>query len=224
MLFSLLEGRNVFLVLIVLSLVFLPVIGFAQEKELNPADTKTGSARTEGIAGDSQVEAPGADASAEEATAASPEYDYTEPAFTETKASYPLMILRTFAVLAVIIVVIWLIFRFLLKSRNKVISDTEIIKILATFPLAANRLIKVVDIAGKILILGVTDANINLITEVEDKELIDRIKLISSQEALGRGSFKEQFFKLIGGRPFTRAGEANYLRGYKDRINRMKRL
>jgi flagellar biogenesis protein FliO len=153
-----------------------------------------------------------------------PQYEYTEPEFDETRTSYPQLILRTVAVLAVIVVVIYLIFRFLLRSRNRIVSDTEMIKVLATFPLAANRLIKVVDIAGKILILGVTDANINLITEVEDKEIVDRIKLLSSKEGVGGGTFKDQFFKLLGGKGWSRTGETSYLRGYRDRINKMKKL
>lgn len=153
-----------------------------------------------------------------------PDYEYTEPEFDQNRTSYPLLILRTVAVLAVIVVVIYLIFRFLLRSRSRVIADTEMIRVLATFPLAANRLIKVVDIAGKILVLGVTDANITLITEVEDKELVDRIRLLSSKEGADRGSFKEQFFKLLGGKGLSRAKDAGYLRGYRDRINRMKKL
>jgi flagellar biogenesis protein FliO len=153
-----------------------------------------------------------------------PDYEYTEPDFDQNRTSYPLLILRTVAVLAVIVIVIYLIFRFLLRSRNRVIADTEMIRVLATFPLAANRLIKVVDIAGKILVLGVTDANITLITEVEDKELVDRIRLLSSKEGADRGSFKEQFLKLLGGRGLSRATDAGQLRGYRDRINRMKKL
>jgi flagellar biosynthetic protein FliO len=153
-----------------------------------------------------------------------PEYDYTEPEFGENRTSYPLLILRTVAVLAVIIIAIYLVFRFLLKGRNRAVSDTEMIKVLATYPISANRLIKVVDIAGKILVLGVTDSNINLITEVEDKEISDRIKLLSSKEVPGRGTFREQFVKLLGGRGVSKANDASYLRGYKDRINKMKKL
>ena len=202
-------------IIIVLSLLLLPCIGFAQSdealthKEMTPVDTEIG--RTDLGSTEGEAEAPLA-------------YDYTEPEFAETRTSYPILIIRTLVVLAVIVVAIWLIFKFLLRSRNKTVSDSEMIKVLATFPLAANRVIKVIDIAGKVLILGVTDSNINLITEVEDKELIDRIKLVSSQEASGKGSFKEQFFKLIGGRAFSKAGDVGYLRGYKDRINRMKKL
>jgi len=154
-----------------------------------------------------------------------PDYEYTEPEFTDNETSYTMLILRTIAVLAVVVVVIYLIFRFLLKRRNRIVADTEMIRVLATFPLAANRVMKVVDIAGKILVLGVTDSNINLITELEDKEIVDRLRLMGSKEGAGTGSFKEQFFKLLGGRVRgPKPGEPGYLRGYKDRIDKMKKM
>ena len=208
-------------ILVLLLLLFLPCIGFAQEEKSRPNDVLSNPELAPSDSGDESADV---DESGEGVAAAPLEYDYTDPEFGETRTSYPLLIVRTLAVLAVIVVAIWLIFRFLLKSRNKLVADTEMIKVLATFPLAANRLIKVINVAGKVLILGVTDSNINLITEVEDKELIDRINLLSSQEASGKGSFKEQFFKLLGGRAFNKAGDVGYLRGYKDRISRMKKL
>ncbi|MBN2324207.1 MAG: flagellar biosynthetic protein FliO [Spirochaetes bacterium] len=152
-------------------------------------------------------------------------YEYTDPEFAGTETSYAMLILRTVAVLAVIVMAIYLIFRFLLKGRNRIVADTEMIRVLGTFPLAANRLIKIVDIAGKILVLGVTESNINLIMELEDKEIVDRLRLLSSKEGTGATSFKEQFLKLLGGRGGgSKPGEPGYLRGYKDRINRMKKM
>jgi flagellar biogenesis protein FliO len=153
-----------------------------------------------------------------------PDYEYKEPEFVGNKTSYPFLILRTLAVLGVIIVGIYLLFRLLLKNKNKIVTDSEIIKVLATYPLAANRVIQVVDIAGQVLILGVSDSNINLITEITDKEVIDRIKLMSSQESRVATSFRDQFFKLIGGRTLSRPGQISYLSGYKKRIDRMKKF
>jgi len=155
---------------------------------------------------------------------APPAYEYEEPDFVEHTVSYPALILKTVAVLGALIIGIYLLFRFLLKNRNKIVTDSEIIKVLATYPLAANRIIQVVDIAGQVLVLGVSESSINLITELEDKEVIDRIKLISNKESKGTGSFKKQFFKLLGGKPVSRPGQVSYLSGYKKRINRMKRF
>ena len=151
-------------------------------------------------------------------------YEYTEPEFGENRLSYPVLVLRTLAVLAVIIIGIFLLFRVLVRKRNRLVTDTEIIKVHATFPLAANKLIQVVEIAEKMLVLGVSDANINLITEVQDKETIDRIKVMSSKESQGGQSFKDQFIKLLGGRVFQKGGQISYFTNYKKRIDRMKKL
>ncbi|HEB32225.1 MAG TPA: hypothetical protein ENI15_15350 [Spirochaetes bacterium] len=153
-----------------------------------------------------------------------PDYEYEVPEFGENRISYPFLVLRTLAVLAVIIIGMYFLFRLLIKKRNRIVTDTDIIKVLATYPLASNRLIQVVEIAGKIMILGVTDSNINLITEVEDGELVDKIKLLSSKESTGGGSFKNQFFKLMGGKGFQNSGQLSYFSNYRKRINKIKKF
>jgi flagellar biogenesis protein FliO len=153
-----------------------------------------------------------------------PDYEYTEPEFEENMLSYPMLVLRTIAVLAVIVVGLYVLFRVLVKKRNRIVTDTDIIKVHATFPLAANKLIQVVEIAEKILVLGVSDSNINLIAEVEDKETIDKIKVMSSKEKKGPLSFKDQFFKLLGGRAFPKSEQISYFNNYKKRIDKMKKL
>ena len=153
-----------------------------------------------------------------------PDYEYTEPEFEENRLSYPVLVLRTIAVLAVIVVGLYVLFRVLVKKRNRIVTDTDIIKVHATFPLAANKLIQVVEIAEKILVLGVSESNINLIAEVEDKETIDKIKVMSSKEKKGPLSFKDQFFKLLGGKAFPKSEQISYFNNYKKRIDKMKKL
>jgi len=151
-------------------------------------------------------------------------YEYQEPDLAPQKVSYTALVLRTIAILAVIIIGIYILFRVLVKNKGKLIADTDMIRVLGTYPLASNRLIQVVEIADKILILGVTDSNINLIMSVDDKEHADRIKLMSSKESRGGKTFKEQLLNLIGGKAFSRSGQISYLNNYKERINRMKKL
>lgn len=159
-----------------------------------------------------------------EGNPAEPAYEYTEPEFGGNRISYPLLVLRTIAVLAAIIVGIYLILRLFLKSRNKIVTDTGLIKVLSSYPLAANRVIQVVEIAGKIMILGVSESSINLITEVEDQEFIDKIKLLSSKESKVGGSFKDQIFKLMGGKRFQKAGQISNINSYKKRVSKFRKL
>ncbi|MFW6138057.1 MAG: FliO/MopB family protein, partial [Spirochaetota bacterium] len=151
-------------------------------------------------------------------------YQYQEPDFGGQEVSYPMMILRTIAVLGVIVIGIWLIFKFLVKKRSRVTADNEIIKVLTTYPLSANKTINIVDIGGEVLVLGVTDSSINLITKVEDKELADNIKLLSSKQTGGGGTFRDQLSKLLGGKVMNKTGQISYLSGYKKRINKMKKM
>jgi len=178
-------------------------------------------------------EAAGATADAEETSADEageglpaelPDYEYEDPEFNENGISYPMMILRTVAVMGVIIVGVYFLFRVLIKKKSKLVTDSEVISVLATYPLAANRIIQVVDIGGQVLVLGVSESSINLISELKDKEVIDRIRLASSKEQGGAGTFKETFMNLLGGKAFSKPGQISHLSGYKKRINRMRKL
>ena len=165
-----------------------------------------------------------ADGLGEAATAEAPDYEYEDPDFNENRVSYPMMILRTVAVMGVIIIGVYFLFRVLIKKKSKLVTDSEVIKVLATYPLAANRIIQVVDIGGQVLVLGVSDSSINLITELKDQESIDRIRLISSKEQGGAGTFKETFMNLLGGKALKKPGQISHLSGYQKRINRMRKL
>ncbi|EKX96527.1 flagellar biosynthetic protein FliO [Selenomonas sp. oral taxon 138] len=60
-------------------------------------------------------------------------------------------------------------------------------------PLGQNRSVCVVELFGRVFVLGVTDANIHLITEIDDPETVDEIR---SSAPAGGGVFQEQFGSL----------------------------
>jgi flagellar protein FliO/FliZ len=153
-----------------------------------------------------------------------PAYDYTAPNFGENRVSYPFLVLRTLAVLAILIIVVYLVFRVFLRNRHKIVTSTEVIKVLATYPLAGNKSLQIVQVADKVLILGITDSNINLITTLDDKETIDRIKLESSKETKGIASFRDQLLKFISGKAFGGQGQISNINEFKERIKKMKKL
>ena len=174
--------------------------------------------------GQAEREGPSGESPGETAPAEAPAYEYEDPEFNDNRVSYPLMILRTIAVMGVIIIGVYFLFRFLIRNKKKLITDSEVINVLATYPLAANRIIQVVDVGGQVLVLGVSDSSINLITELQDQEVIDRIRLANSKEKSGTGSFKDTFIGLLGGRAFTKPGQISQLSGYRKRINRMRKF
>ena len=60
-------------------------------------------------------------------------------------------------------------------------------------PLGPNRSVCVVELFGRVFVLGVTDANIHLITEIDDPETVEEIR---SAAPSGGGVFQEQFGSL----------------------------
>jgi flagellar biogenesis protein FliO len=151
-------------------------------------------------------------------------YSYEEPDFGGTEVSYTMLILRTVAIMGALLIGLYLVYRLLVKKKTRIVTDSEIIRVLATYPLATNRVIQIVDIAGDILVLGVSDANINLLSRVDDQESIDRIKLLASKENQGGTTFKDQLRNLIGGKAAGRPGGVTSLSGYRTRIEKMRKL
>lgn len=58
-------------------------------------------------------------------------------------------------------------------------------KILGILPLDNKRMIYLVDVMGKVLILGVTESNINLLGELTDKDTLDALRLQNDQPSPG---------------------------------------
>lgn len=60
-------------------------------------------------------------------------------------------------------------------------------------PLGPNRSVCVVELFGRVFVLGVTDTNIRLITEIDDPETVEEIRTSAPLEG---GVFQEQFGSL----------------------------
>jgi flagellar biogenesis protein FliO len=71
-------------------------------------------------------------------------------------------------------------------------------KVIGILPLDNRRMIYIVDIMGRVMILGVTEANINLLGELTDKDTLDSLRLQYDQPSPGM----EKLFS------FLRAGKA----------------
>ena len=82
------------------------------------------------------------------------------------------------------------------KMRNKLAVGNH--KIVATLPLGTNRAVYIVEIAGKFLILGVTDHTINVLQEITDIGEIEKMKAepISAPDAQFDKVFQRQLASL----------------------------
>jgi flagellar protein FliO/FliZ len=92
-------------------------------------------------------------------------------------------------------------YRFVTKKTGVSIFGGEAIKVLSVVPLGQNKFLQLIDVAGKVMVIGVSDNNINMITEITEKDQIDRIRILSTRKpppGASAGSFQDQVMKEIG--------------------------
>ena len=78
-------------------------------------------------------------------------------------------------VLSLILVTYYFVKKYLLKDGSLLGMDKQV-KVISTSYIAPKKNITLVEVAGEILVLGVTAANINLLTKIENKDAAKRIK------------------------------------------------
>jgi len=89
-----------------------------------------------------------------------------------------------------LVLVIGLIFAvrfFLGKNRN--FAKTANTRLVETIPFGKGRFLALVEVLDRILVIGVTEQNMNLLADIADKETVDRLRLQESQR-LQKGVFK----------------------------------
>ncbi|MBN2400806.1 MAG: flagellar biosynthetic protein FliO [Spirochaetes bacterium] len=123
-------------------------------------------------------------------------YDYERPTIEED--SYGWLIFKTVIVLGLLVGGFYYFFRFVTKKTGMHLVGRDVIKILSIVPVGQNKFLQVIDLAGRIMVIAVSDSNISLITEIQDKDEIDRIRLLSSKSSpVQPGGFQEYISRYI---------------------------
>jgi len=107
-------------------------------------------------------------------------------------------ILSLVATFAVVIGLAFLTSRFL-GQKFGYLSIRNTNKVLVTLPLGNNRAVYVVEVAGKYLVLGVTDHNITLLQEIVDAVEIEKIQIqgtLSSEQDQFKNIFQKHLDSL----------------------------
>lgn len=86
-------------------------------------------------------------------------------------------------VLAIIIALIWLVFRFLKKSTQPGGKDDPFMRKVSSIALGPGKTVQIVTLIDKAFLIGVSDNGVNLISEIDDKELIDAMNLYADKNA-----------------------------------------
>jgi flagellar biosynthetic protein FliO len=103
------------------------------------------------------------------------------------------MIIKTILVLALFVGGFYMFFKFVTQKAGLHISRQAAIQILSTVSVGTNKFVQIIDVAGKVFLIGVSDNNISLLTEIKDRVDIDRIRLMSSRSTPVQGNSFQDF-------------------------------
>ncbi len=136
---------------------------------------------------------------------------------------------ETIIILALFILGIYGVFRFVQKKRGTTVSGVETIRVLSSLSVGGSRMLQLVGVGDQVFFIGIADNAINVISEITDKETIDWIRMVHSKGAVtGSEGFVEKLFSLLGKpgtvTPAQRAeGKVDFLEQQKKRLSRMNK-
>lgn len=91
------------------------------------------------------------------------------------------VVLRTLLVLAFVILVMWLVFKFMKKGMQPGAENDPFLRKVSSITLSPGKSVQIVTLMEHAYIIGVTDNAVNLIGTVDDKELIDAMNLYADK-------------------------------------------
>ena len=98
---------------------------------------------------------------------------------SEDSSSTAWLLIKVILVFGGLTAVMMFILRVMTRTRDSRFPVKGVMSVLSSLPIAPNKQIQIVDVAGKLLVLGVADSGVNYITEItslEDKNRILKLK------------------------------------------------
>ena len=101
--------------------------------------------------------------------------------------------------LGLVLGVLWLAYRWARRSLPAGVTGARrrLIRVLGSQYLGVKKSIAVVQVPGTILVLGIGSEQINLLTQIDDPELLTSLSSASEREGKGAVSFKEQLQRML---------------------------
>jgi flagellar protein FliO/FliZ len=156
------------------------VVDFTDKKKPKEKDSKEQKAEVDAPKEASADDAKDSDQETAAVPApAAPLYTYEHPEEDET--SYGWMIVKTILVLGIFGAGFYFFFKYITKKGMIPNVGRSVVQTISITPVGQNKTLQVVEIAGRVLIVGVTEHQISLISEITAKDEIDRIRLQSSK-------------------------------------------
>lgn len=118
--------------------------------------------------------------------------------------------IRTLLTLAVLLGIFYGIFRLYRFKRELPSQNFSAVSSIYEYPLGTNQRLQIIEIGGKLMILGVSENSIQLISEVSDKYTVDRIKLDCAEDSKQpRADFLTELSRAIKTNIAQRLGKKN---------------
>lgn len=131
---------------------------------------------------------------------------------TSTFGLFMRMIFVLIGIIALIYAFVWALRKF---STPKAKEDLYL-KEVANLTLSPGKSVRVISLKDKAYIIGVTDSSINLITEVQDKELIDAMNLNAEQSANEKPKDFSTMLSMFSG---TSSNAESFLRQRREKFS-----
>jgi len=132
---------------------------------------------------------------------------------------------RMVLILALSAAAIYGIVFFIKRSLKQPVENDPFLKILASVHLGSNRYAHVVGVGSKAWLLGSSDGGVNLIGEIDDKDVVNAMLLESSKKsadaAAGRFPDFMSIMRRFGVSAETRTPAADDIRKRRERIKRL---
>lgn len=140
------------------------------------ADNVNSSAKTE----DTQIIEQSADSFDESSVVIS---ENEESPSTEGSSSTFSLLLRMIVFLAIVILAIWLVFRFMKKNMAVPENDDIFMRIVSSVNISPTKSVKIVTLTDKYaFMVGVSEDSVSLISQIDDIELIQAMNLYSDKQ------------------------------------------
>jgi flagellar protein FliO/FliZ len=128
-------------------------------------------------------------------------------------------------ILAAVVAVIYGLFYVLKRTGGPKFQESRLIKVLSSKTLSGTRALHLVEIGNQIFLVGASENNVNLVSEILDKETLDGLRLqAASADAGERKNFTEILAQVFGRPAGPKAGGSesmSFLREQRQRVKNM---
>jgi flagellar protein FliO/FliZ len=130
-------------------------------------------------------------------------------------------------VLAGVVGVIYLLFVLLKRGARGRYPENQLIQLLDYQSLSSGRGLHLVDVGGRVYLVGSAENGVNLIAEITDQESLDTIKLqLAEKEPAVRKSFSSyllDFFRAGEKREISVLESLGFMQKQKERIRKLRK-